>query len=328
VQQPTEQTGYRTPLLLPTRLHRHGLLLVWLICSLFIVGCATTSRAADTPDERQNADSENSYAIDKVAGDLYRFTAGKYRSVFLVSSEGILLTDPIDREAARWLRRELGERFDAPVRYLVYSHDHPDHVYGGDIFNSADVTIVSHQMARASLERTKADTAIPDMVFQDQMTLHLGEHDVQLTYHGPNNGRGSISMLFQKTDVLFVVDWIVLGRTPYKTLPGYDLPGMIASTREVLEMPFETFVGGHARTGDKQDIRRYLSYLTDLQAGVIEGIRAGHSLDEITKNLTLDAYSDFAHFDDWRPLNIEGAYREFVDEAYMLRRTDVPSPNN
>ncbi|HEX6112930.1 MAG TPA: MBL fold metallo-hydrolase, partial [Geminicoccaceae bacterium] len=75
--------------------------------------------------------------ITKVAGDLYRFQNNFHVSVFLVTPEGVIVTDPMDAEAAAWLREQIGERFDQPIRYAIYSHDHADHIAGGEVFKEA-----------------------------------------------------------------------------------------------------------------------------------------------------------------------------------------------
>jgi glyoxylase-like metal-dependent hydrolase (beta-lactamase superfamily II) len=289
-------------------------------------GQATDQAADAVADQIEEVASESPYRIVQVTDDIYRFTDNRHHSVFLVTDDGILVTDPIDTEAATWLKDQLDERFEVPVRYVVYSHSHPDHVYGGEVFAEPGVTFVAHRKARADLERTRADTHLPDVTFEDETTLRLGDHAVRLTYHGPNNGRGSISMLFERSDLLFVVDWVVLGRMPYKDLPGYDLAGMIESTREVLEMDFEVFVGGHADIGGPKEVRRYLSYLEALYGGVVDGMHAGKSLDQLKQELQLEEYSDLKMYEEWREPNIEGAYEMLRDDDYMLRRPEVPEP--
>jgi glyoxylase-like metal-dependent hydrolase (beta-lactamase superfamily II) len=291
--------------------------------ALLSTGCAS---AQNNSDSAANASSDAEYAIEEVADGLYRFTAGHYRSVVAVTDEGIIVTDPINTEAATWLRAELDRRFDVPVRFVIYSHSHSDHTYGGEVFAQPGVTFVAHEMARAQMVRTQANTEIPNLTFTDELTLRLGDHSVTLQYHGPNNGKGSVSMLFTPSNTLFVVDWIVLGRLPYTDLPGYDLAGMIASTEEVLEMSFERFIGGHADMGDKDDVRRYLNYITQLYNRVVEGIHAGKSLEQLQDELLFSEFSDLAMFEEWREQNIRGAFEQLRDEAYMLRRPDVPSP--
>ena len=62
----------------------------------------------------------------------------------------------------------------------------------------------------------------------------LGDSSVELKYHGTNNGRGNVSMRFMPANVMYVVDWIVIGRMPYKDLIGYDINGMIHSPKLIL----------------------------------------------------------------------------------------------
>ena len=268
------------------------------------------------------------YQIDLVRGNVYRFTAGNYRSVFMTTDTGIVLSDPINKKAATWLKQELTRRFDQPIRYVIYSHNHPDHVYGGEVFDGTGVQFIAHQLARADLVNTKAQTRIPNLVFKDEMVLYLGDSQVRLRYHGRNNGRGSISMLFEPAGVLHVVDWIVLGRMPYKDLQGYDIQGMIDSTKEVLNMDFDVFVGGHAQTGQKEDVQQYLGYLEALYNSVLEGVRAGKDLESLQKDIRLDAYSNLSMYEEWLPLNIQGVYQTLVDESYILKRPDVPAQKN
>ena len=73
-------------------------------------------------------------AITHIAGDLYRFQNNFHFSVFLVTPEGVIATDPINAEAATWLEAEIDKRFARPIRYLVLSHDHADHSSGGEVF--------------------------------------------------------------------------------------------------------------------------------------------------------------------------------------------------
>ncbi len=263
------------------------------------------------------------YRIEPLENDLYRFTAGNYRSVFLVTKAGIVLTDPIDKKAATWLKRELQKRFEVPVRYVIYSHNHVDHTYGGRVFADESVHFVSHRLAREDLYRTRADTQIPDITFEDRMTLHLGDHQVKLHYHGANNGRGSISMMFEPGKTLYIVDWIVLGRMPYKDLKGYDIHGMIDSTRQVLAMDFDRVVGGHAEAGDRQAVEHYLGYLEALYAAVRDGMLKNKSLATLQQEIRLDQYSDLSMYEQWLPLNIKGVYNTLNDMSYFDMRNDL-----
>lgn len=261
------------------------------------------------------------FSITPVKNNIYQFSNGTHHAVFVVTDEGIALTDPISVAAATWLKKELKSRFNVPVRYVIYSHNHPDHVYGGEVFAEPGVSFVAHQWARDDLLATQADTQIPDLVFNDEMRIFLGDTQIDLRYHGPNNGKGSVSINFPQQRVLHVVDWIVLGRMPYKTLPGYDIRGMINSTRDVLAMDFDILVGGHADTGNKDDVRFYLSYLEQLYEAVLDGMRKGQNLHQLQQEIRLDEFKSLKMYEEWLPLNIEGVYNDLIDQSYLpLRR--------
>ena len=72
--------------------------------------------------------------ISHVAGNLYRAQNNNHFTVLLVTAEGIILSDPINRDFAGWLKTEINTRFGIPVRYVLYSHSDADHASGGEVF--------------------------------------------------------------------------------------------------------------------------------------------------------------------------------------------------
>jgi hypothetical protein len=57
--------------------------------------------------------------IDHISGGLYKFTNNFHASVFLVTDEGTIATDPINTAAERWLKAEMDKRFGKPVEYVI-----------------------------------------------------------------------------------------------------------------------------------------------------------------------------------------------------------------
>jgi glyoxylase-like metal-dependent hydrolase (beta-lactamase superfamily II) len=86
--------------------------------------------------------------IVPVVDGLYRARNGNWYTIFLVTSDGIVLGDPINNEFADWLRGELDARFGLPVRYVVYSHSHFDHAAGGRVFADTALFVAHENMAR------------------------------------------------------------------------------------------------------------------------------------------------------------------------------------
>ena len=72
--------------------------------------------------------------IVNVTGELYRAQNNNHYTVFLVTPDGVIMSDPINRDFARWLKAEIATRFRVPVRYVLYTHSDWDHASGGVVF--------------------------------------------------------------------------------------------------------------------------------------------------------------------------------------------------
>ena len=257
----------------------------------------------------QSNDKITTRKITKIAGDLYRFQNNFHYSVFLVTNEGVIVTDPINPEAAAWLRDEIKTRFNQPIKYLILSHDHADHVAGGEVFVEAGATVISHQATKAVIEGEKRPTATPDITFEENMTVSLGGKTVDLHYLGKGHSNNSIVMLFNDSRTLFVVDSITVNRLPYKGLSDAYFPDWVDTIRKVESLDFDILAPGHGVLGTKDDARKHGDYLEALYNGVLSGIREGKTLDELKSSILLAEHNTWGQYDAWRTLNIEGVYK-------------------
>ena len=103
--------------------------------------------------------------ISHISGDAYRATVDNHGTVFLVTSEGIVLADPISPGFAAWLKEQFDERFGVPVRYVVYSHFHWDHASGGEVFEET-ARFVGHANMLSHLAMPPDSTTLEDVVGQ------------------------------------------------------------------------------------------------------------------------------------------------------------------
>jgi len=102
-------------------------------------------------------------SIENITGDVYRATNNFHHTVFMVTSEGIVLGDPINAGFADWFKSEAASRFGVPVRYVVYSHHHDDHASGGAVF--ADTAqFVGHANMLDHLALPPLSTRLSDIV--------------------------------------------------------------------------------------------------------------------------------------------------------------------
>ena len=135
--------------------------LVLSLCSF--VGLATFASAQQPPA----AQPPPQRGIVNVTGQLYRAQNNNHYTVFLVTPEGIIMSDPINRDFARWLKAELATRFKVPVRYVLYTHRDWDHASGGVVF--ADTAeFVGHRNMLAALAPPAGNPPLaPDAVKMD-----------------------------------------------------------------------------------------------------------------------------------------------------------------
>lgn len=246
--------------------------------------------------------------ITRIAGEVYRFKNKFHYTVFAVTPDGIIATDPINADAAKWLNAELEKRFGVPVRYLVYSHDHRDHIAGGEAFADSAV-VIAHERAKQAIIGEKRPTRVPDVTFRDQLTIELGGTVVELSYVGRNHSDNSIVMRFPKERILFAVDFIPVNSVGFRDFPDAYLADWIDSLKRVEAMDFDTLVPGHGGLGTKDDVAKYRVYMEMLRDSVLAGARAGKSLDELKQSIKLEPFKDWFGYDNWFQLNIEGMYR-------------------
>jgi len=247
-------------------------------------------------------------AITQIAGDLYRFQNNFHYSVFLVTPDGVIATDPIDADAATWLEAEIQKRFGKEIKYLIYSHDHRDHIAGGEVFADT-ATVIAHDLAKQAIVGEKRPTVVPDLTFSDRMTVELGGKRVELHYLGRSHSDNMIVMRFPDERALFTVDFISVKRVAFRDLADSYWPDWIEAIRRVEAMDFDILVPGHGPLGTKADAADHRRYLQAVYDGVVAGQRAGQTLEQVQASIDLKDFEGWGQFKNWSPMNIEGVWR-------------------
>jgi len=246
--------------------------------------------------------------ITQIAGEVYRFRNNNHFSVFAVTPTGIIATDPINAEAAQWLKAELHKRFSQPVKCLIYSHDHADHISGGEVFADT-ATVVAHENAKTTIINEKRPTAVPQVTFSDRLTIELGGTVVELAYVGRNHSDNSIVMRFPKERVLFAVDFIPVESVAFRDFPDAYIEDWLESLKRVEQLDFDILAPGHGPLGKKDHVRMFRGYLEDLRGEVIKYAREGKSLEDMKRLIKLEKYAKWSGYEQMLPLNIEGMYQ-------------------
>src|SRR3984893_6507176 len=123
------------------------------------------------------------FAVTKVADNVYIFRYGGHQSMFVVTPAGVIATDPIGerRPAATAYIEEIGKITKAPVKFVIYSHSHFDHIAGGQPFKDLGAVFVAHRNAKARIAALKPeDVVVPDQVVDGKRTIALGGTTLEL----------------------------------------------------------------------------------------------------------------------------------------------------
>ena len=241
-------------------------------------------------------------AITKVKGDVYRFQNSFHFSLVTVTGAGVVVVDPINASAANWLRRNLSKITDKPITHLIYSHSHLDHASGGAELKAA--TVIAHANAPEAI-----DGVAPTVRFDDTKTLKVGNKTFELTWLGEGHGKDLIVVIVRPENVAFIVDAAAPKRMPYRDFPRSDIDGWINQIKKIESLDFEIFAPGHGNVGVKADAADARTYMEELRAQVVAGLKAGKSADELATSVTMAAYRDWSQYDAWRALNVRGMAR-------------------
>jgi glyoxylase-like metal-dependent hydrolase (beta-lactamase superfamily II) len=246
--------------------------------------------------------------ITQIAGEIYRFRNNNHYAIFAVTPAGIIATDPINAEAAQWLKTELHKRFSQPVKYLIYSHDHADHISGGQVFADTAI-VVAHEHAKTAIVHEKRPTAVPQVTFSERLSIELGGTVVELQYVGRNHSDNSIVMRFPKERLLFAVDFIPVEAVAFRDFPDAYIEDWIESLKRVEQLDFDTLAPGHGPLGKKEHVRMFRDYLEALRGEVLKYVREGKSLEDMKTLIKMEKYARWAGYEQMLPLNIEGMYQ-------------------
>ena len=243
-------------------------------------------------------------SLSEVTGDVWRFDNNFHASMVVITDEGAVIGDPINADAAAWLEAEIMDRFGKEVTYVLASHSHGDHSSGGEVLADT-ATIVAHANYQKAVGQNYGPTHPADLLFNDGLTLEHGGKTFEITYIGAGHGDDMVVTVVRPENVAFVVDVVSPGRLPYQTTTS-AVNGMIDQISAVEALDFDVLLPGHSQTGTKADATETREYLEELRAKVQAELDAGKSPEEIIASVKMPDYADWANYDDWLPMNVEG----------------------
>ncbi|MGE5625579.1 MAG: MBL fold metallo-hydrolase [Bacillota bacterium] len=251
-------------------------------------------------------------------------------SGFVVGSDGVLVVDSFQRPvAAEALLAAIHKATPLPVRYVIDTHYHLDHVAGNGVYAKAGAVVMAQENVRAweHTENLKffgdhpkpGDRAmvesltLPSVVYKGGTVLQLGNRKIVVRVMPGHTGGDSV-VIVPDAKVVFTGDLFWNHCLP--NLIDADTTEQVISNDAFLrEYPRATFVPGHGEVGHAKDVKAFRDYLDDLDSAVAQARAAGKSgqaLTDLVLPVIKKKYGDWSYFDYFVVHNIEQTEAEFA----------------
>jgi len=295
------------------------LLLAALVCA------SLPSRAQTLPFTLKQVAPKVYAVIDNANGD-----SGANAGV-VIGEEAVAIIDSLYRpKATQALLAEVRKLTPLPIRYLINTHYHIDHVAGNAVFAQAGAVIVGHKnVARwintenlkffgptpsAEVQAQVAALAPPQIGFDSEMKLNLGQRAL-LIKALPGHTGGDAVVSVQDAGVVFAGD--LFWRRAIPNLVDAHTADWIRTLDTLRQGQPATavFVPGHGDVGSAGDVQDFQRYLGDLQAAVkqqLDAGLAGEALQAAALAQLTPTYGGWAYFKNLGPRNVRDMQAELI----------------
>lgn len=268
-----------------------------LLATIFLVLLAPGRADAQAMPRRQ---------IVAVADGVYAATGYASNNMgFIVTDEGVVVIDTgMTPEIGREFLADIGKATDKPVRYVIFTHYHYDHVDGAVAFQAPGVQFVAHENLPRNLKNlkglervnqtvlgsaTEAPTVYPDITYRDSTTLTVGGREIRL-YHAMGETDDATLVWLPKERVIFIGDLNNANLGSPVMPEGYP-EGFIAAVDLIEGLAPQTLVPGHGRIKDTTvaSLKAMSTVTAWLMAQVRQSVGEGLDLEATMAAITMPA---------------------------------------
>ena len=213
----------------------------------------------------------------------------------LAGADGILLVDSQFAPLTDKLVAAIRKVSDKPIRFLVDTHVHPDHVGGNANFAKLGATIFARDQLRYRLEhpnpaadgtpgKPAPEQALPVVTYNASLSIHIDGEDVRLLPVVAAHTDGDTVVSFPGHDILAVGDIFRSYGYPYVDLAsGGTLAGILEGLSEILDRagPATKIIPGHGPIVDRTAVLAQRDLILAVRGKVQKLVEQGKTLDEV-----------------------------------------------
>ncbi|MGE5716360.1 MAG: MBL fold metallo-hydrolase [Acidobacteriota bacterium] len=233
---------------------------------------------------------------EKLAEGVWMLTGAGGNIGVSAGADGVFLVDDQYAPLTAKIKAALATISDKPVRFVLNTHWHGDHVGGNENLGKAGVVVVAHDNVRKRMSSEQfikvfnskvppsPAAALPLVTFADSISFHVNGDDVEAFHVPPAHTDGDSFVYFRKANVLHMGDTFFNGLYPFIDLSaGGSIAGMIGACDRGLSTGDAStkVIPGHGPAGSKADLKAFRDMLVASRDAVARLVKAGKTLDDV-----------------------------------------------
>ncbi|MBT8118928.1 MAG: MBL fold metallo-hydrolase [Gammaproteobacteria bacterium] len=282
--------------------------------------------------------SEHVYYVEGVPGIATDNEGFISNAGFIVTEDGVVVFDSLGTPSlADKLVQKIKTVTDQPIKKVIVSHFHADHIYGLQVFEELGAEIIAPYGAQKYIQSEAAASrleerqfslepwvnentrlVLPDTTVEKSYSFQQGGLSFTINYMGKAHSDGDLTLLVEPDKVLFSGDIIFEGRIPF--VGNADSKKWLQTLTRLETEGLNALVPGHgpASRNPKETISLTRRYLAHLRKVLGEGIEELMPFDEVYAEADWSEFKDLPAFEEGNRIN---AYQVYLSmEAELLEQ--------
>jgi glyoxylase-like metal-dependent hydrolase (beta-lactamase superfamily II) len=211
-------------------------------------------------------DLSRGFLIREAASGVFMLTNGNYQSLFMTTGKGVVLVDAPE-PLVKYIETAVAEVTDEPIKTLIYSHGHSDHIGGTYLLARPGLEIIAEErVAKFVADKRDGRRLLPTRTFVDETTIEIGSRTVSLKRDEFHSPEGDLIIYLPAEKVMMAVYIIAPGWVP---LLDFDITGnmfaYLGAFERILAYDFNVFISGHtADLAHRKDVEITQKYALDV----------------------------------------------------------------
>ncbi|HEU5460763.1 MAG TPA: MBL fold metallo-hydrolase [Nitrososphaeraceae archaeon] len=250
----------------------------------------------------------------KLTDSIYMLKGSGGNIIVSAGQDGVFMVDDQFAPLTEKIKETISKITDQPIKFVINTHLHPDHVGGNENLGELGAIIISHDNVRKRLSTEQfqeffnrtvppvSEKGLPIITFSDNMTIFQNGDEIKIIHVDNGHTDGDSIVYFTKNNVIHVGDDFNDKSYPFIDISsGGSIDGLISSLQTIsLIIDDETkVVSGHSEISNKTKVNDFTNMLKDVREKVSQMIEDGKSLEEIIASQPTSKY-DKIYYDHTR----------------------------